>query len=80
MLTYGGYKCYAILFRMDELQRKLEEAETYNAKMAEFVREKLKVEFEDLVRDLQQQLTLVRSQVRSLLALLGQNYSVCLLY
>ena len=65
---------------MDELQRKLEEAETYNAKMEEFVREKLKVEFEDLVRDLQQQLTLVRSQVRSLLALLGQNYSVCLLY
>ena len=79
MLTYGGSKCYAILFRMDELQRKLEEAETYNAKMEEFVREKLKVEFEDLVRDLQQQLTLVRSQVRSLLASLVQC-SVYLIY
>jgi uncharacterized protein (DUF3084 family) len=64
---------------MDELQRKLEEAETYNAKMEEFVREKLKVEFEDLVRDLQQQLTLVRSQVRSLLASLVQC-SVYLIY
>ena len=54
--------CFALLFRMDEVQRKLEDSQAAMAEMERSVRERLKVEFEDLVKDLQQQLTLVRAQ------------------
>ena len=55
-------QCYALLFRMDDLQRKLQASQTEVAEMERSVRERLKVEFEELVKDLQQQLTLVRAQ------------------
>ena len=55
-------QCYALLFRMDDLQRKLELSQAEVAEMERSVRERLKVEFEELVKDLQQQLTLVRAQ------------------
>jgi hypothetical protein len=55
-------ECYALLFRMDDLERKLQASQTEVAEMERTVRERLKVEFEELVKDLQQQLTLVRAQ------------------
>ena len=55
-------ECFALLFRMDDIQRKLECSQAEVADMDRAVRERLKVEFEELVKDLQQQLTLVRAQ------------------
>jgi len=54
--------CFALLFRMDDVQRKLEASQAAMAEMERTVRQRLKVEFEELVKDLEQQLTLVRAQ------------------
>jgi chromosome segregation ATPase len=57
-------KCYALLFKIDALERKLEASRKELADMERVVRERLKVEFEDLVKDLSTQLTMVRSQFK----------------
>jgi len=57
-------QCYSLLFKIDMLERKLEESNKNLAEMEKNVRERLKVEFEDLVKDLGTQLTMVRSQFK----------------
>ena len=46
-------QCFALLFRMDDLQRKLEASQSAMAEMERTVRQRLKVEFEELVKDLE---------------------------
>uniref|UniRef100_A0A7S4NV28 Uncharacterized protein n=1 Tax=Guillardia theta TaxID=55529 RepID=A0A7S4NV28_GUITH len=57
-------QCYSLLFKIDTLERKLEESNKNLAEMEKSVRDRLKIEFEDLVKDLGTQLTMVRSQFK----------------
>ena len=57
-------QCYALLFKIDSLERRLQGAQKELIEMESTVRERLKIEFEDLVKDLGTQLTMVKSQFK----------------
>lgn len=57
-------QCYALLFKIDSLERRLLGAQKELIEMESTVRERLKIEFEDLVKDLGTQLTMVKSQFK----------------